>query len=74
MALLMSHVPWIGELSRWIPVAKSVKKFRSYAVNCAIERKMHGSPRKDIFYHLVRFHFEDPIISAHCGSRLTRQD
>ncbi|KAJ7510436.1 cytochrome P450 [Mycena galericulata] len=54
MALLMSHVPWIGELTTWVPgFAKNVKKFRNYAVNCAIERKLHGSPRKDIFYHLI---------------------
>ncbi|KAJ7164017.1 cytochrome P450 [Mycena crocata] len=54
MALLMSHVPWIGELTTWVPgFAKDVKKFRAYAINCAIERKVHGSPRKDIFYHLI---------------------
>lgn len=53
-ALLMAHVPWIGELSLWIPgFATKVKKFRAYAVNCAITRKLHGSPRKDIFYHLI---------------------
>ncbi|KAJ6630962.1 cytochrome P450 [Mycena sp. CBHHK59/15] len=54
MALLMSHVPWIGELTTWLPgFAKDVKTFRSYAVKCAIARKMHGSPRKDLFYHLI---------------------
>ncbi|KAJ7116435.1 cytochrome P450 [Mycena epipterygia] len=54
MALLMSHVPWIGELSTWVPgFAKDVKKFRTHAINCAISRKMHGSPRKDIFHHLI---------------------
>ncbi|KAJ7454714.1 cytochrome P450 [Mycena latifolia] len=53
-ALFMGHVPWIGELSLWIPgFARNVKKFRSYAINCAIARKLHGSPRKDIFYHLI---------------------
>ncbi|KAJ6570138.1 cytochrome P450 [Mycena vulgaris] len=53
-ALLMSHVPWIGELSLWIPgFAKDVKTFRAYAINCAIARKSQGSPRKDIFYHLI---------------------
>ncbi|KAJ7650724.1 cytochrome P450 [Roridomyces roridus] len=54
MALLMSHVPWLGELTLWIPgFAKDVKKFRAHAINCAIERKLHGSPRKDLFYHLI---------------------
>ncbi|KAJ7056643.1 cytochrome P450 [Mycena amicta] len=54
MALLMGHVPWIGELTTWIPgFAGGVKKFRAFAIHCAIERKTHGSPRKDIFYHLI---------------------
>ncbi|KAJ7746377.1 cytochrome P450 [Mycena metata] len=54
IALLWSHVPWIGEISTYLPfLAQGVKKFRTYAINCAIERKTHGSPRKDIFYHLI---------------------
>jgi hypothetical protein len=54
MSLLMSHIPWIGELSTWLPCfVRSVRKFRGYAMATAIARKMHGSPRKDIFYHLV---------------------
>ncbi|KAJ7625445.1 cytochrome P450 [Mycena rosella] len=54
MALFQSQIPWVGVLSMWIPfLGKNVKKFRSYAVNCAIARKVHGSPRKDIFYHLM---------------------
>ncbi|KAJ7039626.1 cytochrome P450 [Mycena alexandri] len=54
IALLWSHVPWIGELSTYLPfLAQGVKKFRTYAINCAIERKTHGSPRKDIFHHLI---------------------
>ncbi|KAJ7183184.1 cytochrome P450 [Mycena filopes] len=54
MSLLWSHVPWIGELSTYLPfLAGGVKKFRTYAINCAIGRKTHGSPRKDIFYHLI---------------------
>ncbi|KAF7312090.1 Protein kinase domain-containing protein [Mycena indigotica] len=54
MALLMGHLPWLGELTTWIPgFARGVKKFRAFAISCAIGRKTHGSPRKDIFYHLI---------------------
>lgn len=53
-ALLMSQVPWIGELSRWFPVGNGLKAFRTYAINRAIERKAEGSHHKDLFYHLVR--------------------
>ncbi|KAF7317072.1 Protein kinase domain-containing protein [Mycena chlorophos] len=53
MALLMGVVPWIGELTTWLPLAPAVQKFRGFAVKCALDRKTHGSSRKDVFYHLI---------------------
>ncbi|KAJ7220140.1 cytochrome P450 [Mycena pura] len=54
MALLMSHVPWIGVFYLWIPsLGKGLRTFRNYAAQRASTRKAHGSQHKDVFYHLI---------------------
>jgi len=52
-ALVMSHIPWIGELSRWLPFGNGLKSFRNYAIERAIQRKTQGSQHKDLFYYLI---------------------
>ncbi|KAG5640790.1 hypothetical protein DXG03_007187 [Asterophora parasitica] len=55
ISTFMSHVPWLGALFFRFPnVVKNLKAFRENCQNCAIARKNHGSPHKDIFHHLVR--------------------
>ncbi|KAJ7454733.1 cytochrome P450 [Mycena latifolia] len=54
MALLMSHLPWIGELYLWLPgMGQGLRAFRKYAAQRASERKARGSHQKDVFYHLI---------------------
>ncbi|KAJ6570120.1 cytochrome P450 [Mycena vulgaris] len=54
MALLMSHLPWIGELYLWLPgMGQGLRAFRKYAAQRASERKARGSHHKDVFYHLI---------------------
>ncbi|KAJ7671556.1 cytochrome P450 [Mycena polygramma] len=54
MALLMSHLPWLGELYLWLPnIGQGLRAFRKYAAQRASERKARGSDHKDVFYHLI---------------------
>ncbi|KAJ6577437.1 cytochrome P450 [Mycena capillaripes] len=54
MALLMSHLPWLGELYLWLPgIGQGLRAFRKYAAQRASERKARGSHHKDVFYHLI---------------------
>ncbi|KAJ6466548.1 cytochrome P450 [Mycena vitilis] len=54
MALLMSHLPWLGELYLWLPnIGQGLRAFRKYAALRASERKARGSDHKDVFYHLI---------------------
>jgi hypothetical protein len=54
MALLMGHLPWLGQLYLWLPgMGQGLRAFRKYAADRASERKARGSHHKDVFYHLV---------------------
>ncbi|KAJ6608708.1 cytochrome P450 [Mycena sp. CBHHK59/15] len=54
MALLMSHLPWIGDFYLWLPgMGQGLREFRKYSTQRAAERKSHGSNYKDVFYHLI---------------------
>ncbi|KAG6907279.1 hypothetical protein DXG01_009584 [Tephrocybe rancida] len=53
-AIFMSHVPWLGALFLRFPnLAEDLKAFRQHAKKCAIARKKNGSPKKDLFHHLI---------------------
>ncbi|KAJ7352392.1 cytochrome P450 [Mycena albidolilacea] len=54
MALLMGHLPWLGQLYLWLPgMGQGLRAFRKYAADRASERKARGSHHKDVFYHLI---------------------
>ncbi|KAF7375220.1 hypothetical protein MSAN_00408600 [Mycena sanguinolenta] len=54
MALLMGHLPWLGQVYLWLPgMGQGLRAFRKYAADRASERKARGSHHKDVFYHLI---------------------
>ncbi|CAK5283611.1 unnamed protein product [Mycena citricolor] len=53
-ALFLGHLPWAAEFYRWIPgVGEPLRRYRKYAAHRATRRKLEGSNRKDVFYHLI---------------------
>ena len=53
---VMGHLPWIADYHAYLPFfARSVRRFRAFAIQCATIRFKDGSPYKDLFHYLVRF-------------------
>ena len=53
---VLGHLPWIADYHAYLPFfAKSVRRFRAFAIQCATVRFKDGSPYKDLFHYLVRF-------------------
>ncbi|KNZ80506.1 Cytochrome P450 67, partial [Termitomyces sp. J132] len=54
IGLVMSILPWLGDLFNQIPgAAKKMKEFREFARRRVIKRLKHGSSTKDLIYHLM---------------------
>jgi len=50
---LYGNMPWLPYYAKRIPsLGAALQKFRSFGIERARERVMHGSPSKDLFYYL----------------------
>ncbi|KIK98681.1 hypothetical protein PAXRUDRAFT_31013 [Paxillus rubicundulus Ve08.2h10] len=54
LALILSHVPWLGQYYIKLPgIGADLKKFRSFCQERALRRHHQGSQSKDLFHHLI---------------------
>ncbi|KAF9237655.1 cytochrome P450 [Melanogaster broomeanus] len=54
LALILSHVPWLGQYYIKLPnIGEELKKFRSFCQERAMLRRLEGSHSKDLFHYLI---------------------
>jgi len=54
-AVLIGHIPWVGEYVKFLPgVGKGPKRLRAFSMRQLSIRKNEGSGKRDLFYYLVR--------------------
>lgn len=65
-------IPWFGKLmlrmAAFLPPLEGIRNYRDYTVNRVKQRKLCGSPHKDLFHYLVRSTFPRLCL---CSTSLT---
>lgn len=51
--MTLDHMPWLGDLVKYVPLAPGVVRMRVAARTRAAERFHKGATSKDLFYYLV---------------------
>lgn len=55
---MIQHVPWLASILYRLPgVTNNIQRIRDFGSEKAKQRKENGAVVRDLFYHLVRYHY-----------------